>query len=192
MRMHPWLDYFRPQAGPGSGIYKSGGGAVVYASVAVQGSALTTAAAPRGKAGLYRSDDGGATWQLVNDDPSLASSYFGRVTVAPNDPNVVYVMGRSIRRSSDGGRHFDIIVGAPGGDDYHFLWINPTDPSHMITGTDQGAVVTVNGGASWSSWYNQPTGQFYHLAADDRFPITSTVASRTTAPSRSRAAARTA
>ncbi|PYO62216.1 MAG: hypothetical protein DMD28_06835 [Gemmatimonadetes bacterium] len=198
MRMHPWLDYFMPQAGPGSGIYKSedggahwrrleglpagslgriglavargSGGATVYASIAVEGSALTTAAAPRGKAGLYRSDDGGATWQLVNDDPSLASSYFGRVTVAPNDPNVVYVMGRSIRRSSDGGRHFDIIVGAPGGDDYHFLWINPTDPSHMITGTDQGAVVTVNGGVSWSSWYNQPTGQFYHLAADDRFP----------------------
>jgi len=200
MRMHPWLDYFRPQAGPGSGIYKSddggahwhrleggglpagplgriglavargSGGAVVYASVAVQGSALTTAAAPRGKAGLYRSDDGGATWQLVNDDPSLASSYFGRVTVAPNDPNVVYVMGRSIKRSGDGGRHFDIVLGAPGGDDYHFLWIDPTDPSRMITASDQGAVVTVNGGASWSSWYNQPTGQLYHLAVDDRFP----------------------
>ncbi len=198
MRMHPWLDYFMPQAGPGSGIYKSedGGvhwhrleglpagslgriglavprgssGTIVYASIAVEGSALTTAAAPRGKAGLYRSDDGGATWQLANDDPSLASSYFGRVTVAPNDPSLVYVMGRSIRRSTDGGKHFDIMVGAPGGDDYHFLWINPVDPSHMITGSDQGAVVTVNGGASWSSWYNQPTGQFYHLAADDRFP----------------------
>ena len=198
MRMHPWLDYFQPQAGPGSGIYKSDdgglhwrplaglpagplgriglavargtGGAIVYASIAVEGSALTSAAAPRGKAGLYRSDDGGATWQLVNDDPSLASSYFGRVTVAPDDANVVYVMGRSIRRSTDGGRHFDFFKGAPGGDDYHALWINPTDPLHMITGSDQGAVVTVNGGASWSSWYNQPTGQFYHLAADDRFP----------------------
>ena len=199
MRMHPWMDYFMPQSGPGSGIYKStdggehwgrltgglpssnvgrvglavargSGGDVAYASIALEGSTLTTAPAAHDASGLYRTDDGGAHWRLVNGDPALASSYFGRVTVAPNDPNTVYVMGQSIRRSTDGGKTFEFFKGAPGGDDYHFLWIDPRDPTHMISGADQGAAVTVNGGASWSSWYNQPTGQFYHLAVDDRFP----------------------
>ncbi|HEX8724600.1 MAG TPA: hypothetical protein VF737_04315, partial [Gemmatimonadaceae bacterium] len=199
MRIHPWMDYFMPQSGPGSGVYKSSdggvhwdrlanglpsenlgriglavapgsGGSVVYASIAIEGSALTTAAAAQDASGLYRSDDAGAHWRLANGDPALASSYFGRVTVAPNDPNTVYVTGQSIRRSTDGGKTFEFFKGAPGGDDYHFLWIDPRDPSHMIEGADQGAAVTVNGGRSWSSWYNQPTGQLYHLAVDDRFP----------------------
>jgi photosystem II stability/assembly factor-like uncharacterized protein len=188
-----------PQSGPGSGIYKStdegttwtkltnglpsanlgrvglavapgSGGQVVYASVALEGSALTTAAAPSDASGLYRSDDGGAHWRVENSDPVLASSYFGRLAVDPKDPNTVYVTGQSIRRSTDGGKTFTIFKGAPGGDDYHFLWIDPSDPSHMIEGADQGAAVTVNGGESWSSWYNQPTGQLYHVAADNRFP----------------------
>jgi len=106
----------------------------------------------------------------MSDDPELASEYFSRVTVAPDDPDVVYVMARSIQRSDDGGAHFTIFKGSPGGDDYHFMWIDPAAPDHMITGADQGAAVTVTGGESWSSWYNQPTGQFYHLAADERFP----------------------
>ena len=79
-------------------------------------------------------------------------------------------MGQSIRRSTDGGKTFEFFRGAPGGDDYHFLWIDPEHPERMIVATDQGTVVTVNGGESWSSWYNQPTGQFYHVATDDRFP----------------------
>ncbi len=189
-RVRPWLDYFEPKAGPGSGIYKSedggahwrklmgeglpsdsigriglavargSGSRIVYASIEVH----------RGKSGLYSSSDGGERWSLVNADAALASSYFGRLTVDPRNSEVVYCMGRSISRSVDGGRHFSFFKGAPGGDDYHHLWINPDDPSFMITSSDQGAVVTVNGGASWSSWYNQPTGQFYRLAADDRFP----------------------
>ena len=79
-------------------------------------------------------------------------------------------MGRSIQKSTDGGRTFEVFKGSPGGDDYHYMWINPKQPDHMITASDQGAVVSVDDGNTWSSWYNQPTGQFYHLAADNRFP----------------------
>jgi photosystem II stability/assembly factor-like uncharacterized protein len=122
------------------------------------------------QSGLYRSEDGGAHWKRVNDDASLANSYFSRVTVDPRDPDTVYVMGRSVRRSTDGGRTFTVTRGAPGGDDFHFLWIDPKEPERMILASDQGTIVSLNGGATWSSWYNQPTGQFYHLAADNRFP----------------------
>ncbi|MGO9482023.1 MAG: hypothetical protein ACLP05_09625 [Candidatus Kryptoniota bacterium] len=92
------------------------------------------------------------------------------VTVDPKNPDIVYVMDRSIHRSDDGGKSFEMFKGAPGGDDYHFLWINPYSGDYMITASDQGCVVSVNGGKSWSSWYNQPTGQFYHVAVDDQFP----------------------
>ncbi len=200
MRMHPWLDYFQPQSGPGSGIWKSSdggahwtrldggglpggsvgriglgvargsGGRIVYATIAMDENTMAGPAAPRGKAGIYRSGDGGQTWSLMNDDGALASSYFGRLTVSPADSNTIYVMGQSIRVSTDGGRRFEVLKGSPGGDDYHALWIDPADPSHMIAGADQGAAVTLNGGRSWSSWYNQPTGQLYHLGVDDRFP----------------------
>jgi photosystem II stability/assembly factor-like uncharacterized protein len=122
------------------------------------------------QSGLYRSEDGGAHWRRVNDDASLANSYFSRITVDPLDPDTVYVMGRSVRRSTDGGRTFTVTRGAPGGDDFHFLWIDPKEPQRMILASDQGTIVSLNGGATWSSWYNQPTGQFYHLAADNRFP----------------------
>ncbi len=92
------------------------------------------------------------------------------LTPDPRDPETIWAMGRSLRKSTDGGKTFTIFKGSPGGDDYHFLWIDPTEPRRMITGADQGAVVTLNGGDTWSSWYNQPTGQFYRLAVDDRFP----------------------
>ena len=92
------------------------------------------------------------------------------MTVDPVNPDVVYVTGQSIRRSDDGGRTLHFFKGAPGGDDYHFLWINPKNPQLMVTAADQGTVVSVNGGKTWSGWYNQPTGQFYHVETDDRFP----------------------
>jgi photosystem II stability/assembly factor-like uncharacterized protein len=120
--------------------------------------------------GLYRTDDGGENWQSVNSDTTIADWYFGRLTADPHDPDTVYIMGRSLRRSTDGGKTLTITKGAPGGDDYHFLWINPERPERMILASDQGTTVTVDGGNSWSGWYNQPTGQFYHVATDNRFP----------------------
>ncbi|MDE2133162.1 MAG: hypothetical protein KGM97_00490 [Alphaproteobacteria bacterium] len=186
---YPWLSYFSPIVGPGSAIYKSTDGGVRWRRLSgggwpkaalgriglavihtAKGTRVYASADSRQAGGLYRSDDGGAHWLHVNDAKAVANWYFSRLAVAPNDPGVVYTVGQSIRRCTQGGKTCEIIKGAPGGDDYHQVWINPLHPDHMITGSDQGAVVSVNGGATWSSWYNQPTGQFYHLAADDRFP----------------------
>ncbi len=128
---------------------------------------------PPGRAsGLYRSDDGGENWNLVSTEPRILSRgwYFGEVRSDPKNPDVVYVSNVSLYRSTDGGKNFKAIRGAPGGDDYHSLWIDPADPRRMIAGVDQGTIVTVNGGKTWSSWYNQPTAQFYHVAVDNQFP----------------------
>ncbi len=124
----------------------------------------------REKGGLYRSDDGGATWQVMQKNPALTTRYFARVTVHPTDPDTVYLMGRSIKVSRDGGKTLTIMRGSPGGDDYHDLWIDPRSPERMIAASDQGTVVTLDGGAGWSDWYNQPTGQFYCLHVDRQFP----------------------
>jgi hypothetical protein len=189
VRFRPWMSYFTPDTGPESGVYKSIDGGRHWARLAGGGwpegplgriglAATHVATGTRVYAvvdaekagGLYRSDDAGAHWQRVNDDGELVNGYFSRLAVAPKDPDTVFAMGRSIRRCGNGGSRCDIIKGSPGGDDYHDIWINPTNPQRMITGSDQGTVVTVDGGATWSSWYNQPTGQLYHLATDNRFP----------------------
>ncbi|MEO6968605.1 MAG: hypothetical protein ABI132_09195 [Rhodanobacteraceae bacterium] len=198
VRNYPWLSYFQPNSGPGSGVYKSSdGGATwkhlngngwptgelgriglaaasgnrVYAVVnAAPNSGNVPHPASKNQGGLYRSDDGGVNWKLVSGEGWLENDYFSRINVDPHNADVVYSAGQSIRRSSDGGKTWTIIKGAPGGDDYHNVWINPKYPDHMITASDQGVVVTVDGGKTWSDWYNQPTGQFYHLAADNRFP----------------------
>ncbi len=122
--------------------------------------------------GLYRSDDAGQSWQKVSSDARISSRgwYFGEVDVDPKNPDVVYTPNVSIYRSADGGRNFEAIKGAPGGDDYHALWIDPANPARMIFGSDQGAGVSVDNGATWSNWYNQPTAQFYHVAVDNQFP----------------------
>jgi photosystem II stability/assembly factor-like uncharacterized protein len=121
--------------------------------------------------GLFRSEDGGADWQRSTTDPRiLGSGYFSRVFVDPKNADLVYIAQTSAYRSSDGGRTFEAWAGAPSGDDYHVLWINPRNPQNMILGVDQGAVVSVDGGNTWSSWYNQATGQFYHVSADQQFP----------------------
>ncbi len=124
------------------------------------------------KGGVYRSDDGGKSWQLMADQDRIwhRGWYFGSVTVDPLNADVVYVMNTSVYRSEDGGKTWKGFKGAPGGDDYHQLWINPNDDNRMVLASDQGTIVSVDGGGSWSSWNNQPTGQFYHVTTDDRFP----------------------
>jgi photosystem II stability/assembly factor-like uncharacterized protein len=121
--------------------------------------------------GLFRSDDGGATWQQSSHDPRvIGSKYFSRVFVDPHHHDVLYVVQTSLYRSTDGGKTFEAYVGAPSGDDFHVLWIDPQDSARMILGVDQGAIISVDGGKTWSSWYNQPTGQFYHVSTDRAFP----------------------
>ena len=122
--------------------------------------------------GLYRSDDAGETWRRTNDEVRVwgRASDFAEVKVDPRNPDVVYSANTSTYRSNDGGTTFTAIKGAPGGDDYHRIWINPDNPEILIIAADQGATITVNGGRTWSSWYNQPTAQFYHVITDNRIP----------------------
>jgi photosystem II stability/assembly factor-like uncharacterized protein len=121
--------------------------------------------------GLFRSEDGGASWQRSTTDPRiLGNGYFSRVFVDPRNADFVYVAQTSMYRSTDGGRTFEAWAGAPSGDDYHVLWISPANTQNMILGVDQGAVISVDGGNTWSSWYNQATGQFYHVSTDQHFP----------------------
>ena len=189
VQRHPWLDYFQPTVGGNSSIWRSTDGGRNWKSVGGNGlpdkplSRIEIAVAPghqaqriwasvdvAGGGGLYRSEDGGANWVLVNSDSSLAGSYMAWLTADPTDDNTVWAGGQPLRRSTDGGATFTIVRSSPGGDDYHALWIDPSDTNRMITGADQGAVVTFNGGESWSSWFNQPTGQFYRVAVDNGFP----------------------
>jgi photosystem II stability/assembly factor-like uncharacterized protein len=122
--------------------------------------------------GIYRSDDAGESWQLVNTEDRVwgRGSDFACVRVDPRYKDVIYVANTSTYRSTDAGKNFTAIKGAPGGDDYHTIWINPENPDIIAMAVDQGATITVNGGQSWSSWYNQPTAQFYHVITDNQFP----------------------
>jgi photosystem II stability/assembly factor-like uncharacterized protein len=188
-RQYPWQSYFTEISGPGSGVWRSDdegahwhrltGGGLPTARLGRISLAVTRAGGgvrvyadvdSKTNGGLWRSDDGGAHWKRANPGSAFSNYYFNRVTVDPRDPGVVYLTGQSIRRCTGGGATCDIFRGSPGGDDYHSVWVDPKNPGHIAEGSDQGASVTVNGGRTWSSWYNQPTGQLYHLAADNRFP----------------------
>ncbi|MHB1225619.1 MAG: WD40/YVTN/BNR-like repeat-containing protein, partial [Gemmatimonadaceae bacterium] len=126
----------------------------------------------RGTGWVYRSDDAGESWTKASDDTRAASrpSDFAEIKVDPRNPDIVYSGSVVAWKSVDGGRTWSAFKGAPGGDDYHRIWINQENPDIILLAADQGAVITVNGGESWSSWYNQPTAQLYHVTADNSFP----------------------
>jgi photosystem II stability/assembly factor-like uncharacterized protein len=126
----------------------------------------------RQKGGIYRSDDAGESWRLINTDRRLwgRGGDFAEIKVDPKNEDIVYDANVATYRSTDGGKTFTGFKGAPGGDDYHRIWINPDNPDIILIAADQGATLTVNGGETWSSWYNQPTAQFYHVITDNQFP----------------------
>ena len=122
--------------------------------------------------GVYTSDDAGATWQLVNSEQRLWGRgwYFSAVSVDSTNPDRAYVINTGTYETTDGGKTFVPVKGSPGGDDDHQMWINPRDGNRMVLSTDQGTVVSVDGAQTWSTWYNQPTAQIYHVAASNDFP----------------------
>jgi photosystem II stability/assembly factor-like uncharacterized protein len=124
--------------------------------------------------GVFRSDDGGESWARITTDPRPALRIGGGdlavLRVDPTDPEVVYSASLVTMKSTDGGRSWRPLRGAPGGDDYQNLWISPSDPRIIALVADQGAVITVNGGETWSSWFNQPTAQLYHVSVTPTFP----------------------
>jgi photosystem II stability/assembly factor-like uncharacterized protein len=123
-------------------------------------------------AGIYRSDDAGESFALVNSDHRIGGRGPGAmgIAVAPDNPDVIYVANTTSWKSTDGGKTFFGFKGAPGGDDYQRIWISTENPQIIVLSADQGAAISVNGGATWSSWYNQPTAQFYDVTTDNRFP----------------------
>jgi photosystem II stability/assembly factor-like uncharacterized protein len=176
--------------GSGGGIFKSIDGGktwrqlskglpdnIVQANLAIAPSTpktLFAAVKTKTIAKLYRSDDGGESWHGTTDDPRPGLGIGGGdlpvVRFDPKNPQIVYSASIVCWKSTDGGKTWDGWRGAPGGDDYQNIWINPNNPDIILLGADQGAIVTVNGGKSWSSWYNQPTAQLYHVSADNSFP----------------------
>src|SRR5882724_1118940 len=190
VRRVAWNAY-PPVTGPGGGLYKSTDGGETWKQITgnhfptgkVGRIGIDVPAGQHGKrvfalidagdeSGLYRSDDSGQSWTRVSVEPRILSRgwYFGEVRSDPKNADIVYVSNVSIYQSLDGGKTFKATRGAPGGDDYHSLWIDPENPQRMISGVDQGTNVTLNDGQTWSSWYNQATAQFYHVAVDNQFP----------------------
>jgi photosystem II stability/assembly factor-like uncharacterized protein len=133
-----------------------------------------TIAISSGPLAFYRSDDAGETWSKATDDPRPSGRIGGGDLAIPRvdtkNEDIVYCASTVTMRSTDGGKTWAGFRGAPGGDDYQNLWINPNDPNIILIVSDQGAIITVNGGASWSSWYNQPTAQIYHVSVTNTFP----------------------
>ncbi|HEY3778754.1 MAG TPA: hypothetical protein VGL35_11915 [Rhizomicrobium sp.] len=188
-RRPPWSVY-PPSNGPGSGLFVSHDGGEHWSQVRGNGllahpgrmgiafapsrpdRLYVLADGPANEAGLYRSDDGGGRWRRVSGDTRIWKRgwYFSGIAVDPKNPDRVWVMDTIVLRSDDAGAHFIALKGDSTGDDFHALWIDPANPDNRILGSDQGTQITANGGVTWSSWYNQPTAQIYHVSTDNRFP----------------------
>jgi photosystem II stability/assembly factor-like uncharacterized protein len=180
-------------AGTNGGIFKStdggttwrqltaglptGDDGVVQADIAIAPSdpnRLYATVATGRPVGIYRSDDAGEHWTKITDDTRPAGRIGGGdlpvPVVDPSNPDIVYSGSVVTWKSSDGGKTWSGLRGAPGGDDYQRVWVHPDDPMIIAEASDQGAIISLNGGATFSSWYNQPTAQLYHVAADNAFP----------------------
>ena len=186
-RRPPWHVY-PPASGPGGGLYKSTDGGEHWTHVSGRGfpeqvgriGIAISAAAPQrvyalvdgNLGGLYRSDDAAASWTHKNSDARIWQRdwYFGEIAADPQNADRVYVPSTIMLRSDDGGATFDALKGDQTGDDFHAMWIDQRNPQRQMLGCDQGAIVTLNGGQTWSSWHNQPTAQIYHISTDNRFP----------------------
>jgi photosystem II stability/assembly factor-like uncharacterized protein len=185
-RRPPW-NVYAPSNGPGSGLWKSTDGGDHWvqltkglpAKLGRIGIAVARSSPQRvyalvdaDEGGVYRSDDGGARFEKTSGDNRIWQRgwYFGGITVEPRDADAAWVANTNLYRSTDAGKTFAPVEGDATGDDYHELWIDPEHPERRILGVDQGAIVSVDNGASWSSWHNQPTAQMYHVSTDDRFP----------------------
>ena len=179
--------YSLDSGGPGSGLYKSSDGGTSWKrlegnglpdgimgriGVSVSGgdSSRVYALIEADKGGLYRSDDAGDHWIRVNDDERYRQRawYFSHIFADPKSIDTVYVLNTGLFRSTDGGKTFALLP-APHGD-HHGLWIDPRDPNRLINGNDGGVTISVDGGRTWTRQNNQPTAQFYHVIADNRFP----------------------
>ena len=187
-RQGPWEN--GAWSGTGGGLFKStDGGAtwrqlkptgdegVIQANIAIAPGdprRIYASIATAQGTGIHRSDDGGESWSRATTDPRPAARIGGGdlsvPTVDPKNADIVYTASTVTWRSTDGGKTWTGIRGAPGGDDYQKVWINPDNPAIILIASDQGAIITVNGGETWSSWYNQPTAAMYHVTADNAFP----------------------
>jgi photosystem II stability/assembly factor-like uncharacterized protein len=195
LRLGPWEDANQYQ-GTGGGLFKSTDGGknwkqltnglpkgVIQVNLTIAPSATSRLYAavagarengPGNEVGIYRSDDAGENWMRITTDPRPAGRIGGgdlpMPKVNPKNPDVVYVTSTVTMKSTDGGKTWASFHGAPGGDDYQNMWFNPNDPDIILLVSDQGAQVSVNGGRTWSTWYNQATAQLYHVATSSSFP----------------------